>query len=1061
MPASVIQFDSTHPELNDFIFDLNTGSLYLTFSESVNATSFNVSTITLLSSKNNSVYWYTLNGGDSSDLDQPEVVLNLTIDDLNAVKAIIHLATNLSNTYLAITSDAIVDMVGLNLTAIPEDDALKASGVIADTTPPTLESFRLNLTCNELLLTFDETIFVDNIDLTHFILQSAPNSTFVHLTMSSNISENYSTEVVISLSTYDLDRIKIDTTLAVSTDTTQLWLRVDAVKDMAGQSNNEQIVNSSHTYPDLVPPQLRTFVFDLDSGIAILNFNEAVNTSSVNIAGLSFMDAVNGSVVFTLSGITVNNPNGQRVTLILEENDLNEIKQNTSLLTAMTNSYLALSEIFIQDMNYNDLEPVVNKIADNFIFDVTSPELLEFDLDMTLGHLILKFNETMNASSFNPTGLILQSEDFSEMSETQYQLTGGSLLYDTDDTQLILVIDTTDLNEIKSRGIARDNYTSWLALSNSTVRDMSDRPVRPLINGLNTKNVTNYTKDMESPQLFNFTLNLTSEMLILTFDETVDVYSLNVTQIVLQNTSNEPLLSYHTLSEASRPILVFEPVVTVNLSINDLNEIKILLELGTTTDNTFISLTTEAISDRAGNPVEELPSSDALRAQVVYGDTIMPSLDYFDFDLNEGVLTLYFSETVSVNSIVFAAFTILNGTSSNAESYQLIGGRVLDDDGPVVQVQLSDFDLNEIKHNQYLASGSGNTSDNTYLIITSAAINDTSENPVMQQLSESALRARNFTSDTTPPELVGFVLDLDSGVVTLNFTEAVNGDTLNSTGITFRNINSSNATYYTLTGGYSQHSEQDILEVAITDFDLNNIKALLDLATSENNTYLDLVEASVEDTSGNPAVIVTSEDAPSATNVSPDETSPILLSFNFDMNTGNLTMSFSETVSAESIEYTEYTLQAEQSLMLNMDNTGLYYTLTNGSVTTVSNTQLVMTLTNSDLNQIKRRPKLAFNENSTFLSFTENAIQDTSSNNIAPNVSTNAIEVGNYTADTTPPELLSFNLDLNLGQLILRFSETVNTTTLMIPSLQISDVCPRTDFYNLVNVTVNYTLTET
>jgi hypothetical protein len=241
---------------------------------------------------------------------------------------------------------------------------------------------------------------------------------------------------------------------------------------------------------------------------------------------------------------------------------------------------------------------------------------------------------------------------------------------------------------------------------------------------------------------------------------------------------------------------------------------------------------------------------------------------------------------------------------------------------------------------------------------------------------------------------------------------------------------------------------------------LDNIKALLDLATAENNTYLDLVEASVEDTSGNPVLNVSSEAALAATSVVPDETSPLLVEFHLDMNSGNMTLSFSETVSADLVQYTAYTVQAQKSLALNMDNNGLYYTLTSGSVLTIANTQLVITLTNSDLNEIKRRPMLATNENNTYLSFTESAIQDTSSNFIVPNISTSAVEVGNYTKDTTPPELISFNLDLNLGQLILRFSETVNTTTLMVPSLQISDVCPKTDFYSLVNVIVNYTLTE-
>ena len=136
----------------------------------------------------------------------------------------------------------------------------------------------------------------------------------------------------------------------------------------------------------------------------------------------------------------------------------------------------------------------------------------------------------------------------------------------------------------------------------------------------------------------------------------------------------------------------------------------------------------------------------------------------------------------------------------------------------------------------------------------------------------------------------------------------------------------------------------------------------------------------------------------------------------------------------------------------------LYITLTkNGTTSFISNTILVLNLSNSDLNQIKRRSLLANDENTTYLSFVETAVKDTSKNRIEAIPSTDATKVNIYTNDTTPPELLSFNLDLNLGQLILRFSETVDASTLNTGSLTISDVCPRVDFFEFLNITSNST----
>ena len=254
------------------------------------------------------------------------------------------------------------------------------------------------------------------------------------------------------------------------------------------------------------------------------------------------MDMPNGTVIFMLNDVINNSTNGPRLQLYITDDDLNTIKQNISLLTAMSNAYLALQPNFIADMNGNPLNAVFGVQAAIFLNDTTRPSLIGFDLDMNLGRLRLVFTETVNASSSDPTGITLQSTVNSMAgTNSSYTLTRGSLLSIIDDTELTFVIDIDDLNEIKARGIAQDNFTTWLILSDITVRDMSvfTLPVVPLISGVSTANVDTYTADMTGPVLFNFTLNLTSETLELTFDETIDIFSINITQFTLQNTSSE------------------------------------------------------------------------------------------------------------------------------------------------------------------------------------------------------------------------------------------------------------------------------------------------------------------------------------------------------------------------------------------------------------------------------------------------------------------------------------------------------------------------------------------
>ena len=1074
--ASLVLSDITHPELDTFTLDINSGVLSLTFSETVNVSTLQTAEITLQSSANAPEFSYTLTGGISSTLNQPIVTVSLTSEDLNEIKMIRGLATRRNNTYISITADAVSDMVGFNLTAVTVDSALRANRLTADTTSPVLLNFSLNLTSEELVIVFDETIsYVDTV-LVRFTLQSDPNGTFVTLSDASTISMNDSTEITIFLDTSDLNRVKLDTSLATSSSNTQLLMVRGAVRDMAGNPNMEQTLDTGVFFPDFVSPSLENFLFDLDSGLILFNFDETINASSLDISALTFTDMPNGAVIFTLNGVFANSSNGPRLELYITEEDLNAIKQNTSLLTSMSNAFLALGANFIADMNGNQLRAVAGVQAAMFQNDTTSPALVGFDLDMDLGHLRLVFSETVDASSFDPTGVTLQSTGTSMSDATQYTLTGGYLLSTVDDTEVTLVIDVDDLNEIKARGIARDNFTTWLALNASTVRDMSNLPVLPLVNRLNVTNVDLYNRDMTGPVLLNFTLNLTSEAILLTFNETVDVFSINVTQFTLQNTSSETTLSEYTLTEASTPILIHGPVITINLGDQDLNEIKRHVYLGTSTQNTFLSFTELAVADRAGNQVTPRSPNNSLQAHIVFEDLRRPMLEEFEFDLNRGLVILTFSETVQAESIVVGDFTLQSSrelvTANGSVYYNLTGGDVLSTDSPIIVIMLSNFDLNEIKLIPTLASGADNISENTFITLRSTGVRDSNGRFVFEISEANALEATDFTSDVTPPALRGFNLDLDNGTITLNFTEAVNGSTLDPTGLTLRSENSTNATaVYTLTNGTVIRIEQTILEVQITEYDLNSIKALLDLATTLVNTYLTIEEASVLDTSGNPVLGTTPEDATAISNLRVDDTRPDLLGFDLDLDSGNLTLTFSETVLATSINPTAFTIQRLQSLTLIAENASLFYTLTEGNVTTLENTVLVLQITNSDLNQLKRRSRLATDQTTTFLSITEDAVTDASGNKVTPTTSLNATRVTNYTEDTTPPDLLSFYLDLNMGQLTLRFSETVNASTLNLPLFTFQDACPSptdlipgtnstngTSSSNTTNIT-SYTLT--
>ena len=533
--------------------------------------------------------------------------------------------------------------------------------------------------------------------------------------------------------------------------------------------------------------------------------------------------------------------------------------------------------------------------------------------------------------------------------------------------------------------------------------------------------------------------------MILSFSETVDVYSFNVTQFTLQNRERFATEQY-SLSEESYVVLDYGPVVTISLATSDLNELKIILDLATNTSNTFINITEDALADRNSNRVVPTNTTYAVVDTAVIQDENIPMLESFSLDMNLGILHLMFSETVQASSINVTEISLQNENIFNINTttvYNLTGGTVSVSDGPEITIQLSDFDLNEIKLITDLATESEayeNVSTNTFLTLTSLSVRDNNLNQIQPILSSNATPITEFTTDTTNVILRAFSLDLNSALLTLNFSEAVNATTLNFTAITLRNIDSddNDTVSLTLSDGTIATLYQTIVMINLTDSDLDQIKDIDEIANDVNDTYLDILYASVYDNADNPLEEITLDNALQATAVIRDISFPMIESFDLDMNTGYIILTFTEAVKPEAIDPTGLTLQSVQMLNGTSDN-NLFYTLTTGNASRIDRNVVNFSISIDDLNRIKQRPALAVDENSTFLSYTEDAAVDTSGNPVVARSIMDGLPVANFTQDTTKPELQGFDFDLDRGTLILRFSETVSQSSLNITLFQLLD----------------------
>ena len=193
--------------------------------------------------------------------------------------------------------------------------------------------------------------------------------------------------------------------------------------------------------------------------------------------------------------------------------------------------------------------------------------------------------------------------------------------------------------------------------------------------------------------------------------------------------------------------------------------------------------------------------------------------------MNTGSLTLRFSETINSFSLDTSAITFYSDDLGMGEMYTLSG---LYDSVTIpadeIIVVLTNDDLNEIKILEMLATDGSN---DTFLQIEPHGINDMQGNEVI--LSD-ILPISDYKLDETIPELISFEIDMDMGQLTLNFTESVNGSSLQFDYLaliryeTFVPTPSDPDSQFQLTSGVVLTSNGPILTLVFTEDDLNEIK---------------------------------------------------------------------------------------------------------------------------------------------------------------------------------------------------------------------------------------------
>ena len=886
-------------------FDLDSGELNLTFSDLVVVT-FPAGRVHFQNQAHTPIHVLTLasNGSYTSPVEDQESSVSFVLDvaDLNRLKLNPFLATSVASSYVTL---ARTFASGIGSVPLALQNGTGATLFIPDTESPEIARFELDLDSDIFSIDFTEPIQVNSFKASCVTLINSttiPDSAQVQLNGTFVLAQDNVTSFRALLLTDDVVHIKRQS-LCYSIANCYAIFNASVVADVSGNSFSTILgpIQVDLVIPDVTPPQLVAFpVFDLEMGSFTLIFSEPVNGSSTNFAEVQFSDApINSNNTITLTeGFT--SPDHIQINFHISPNDLNVLKYHTSLCTNQDNCWIRLPSFFISDIGMNPFihSGYLSSVASfhqpsSFIPDQTSPILNYVVIDLNQGTLTLSFSEVVVEATFSPSDLTLHyiSSSLSRTLSAISTSTRSDL-----GTSIIVQLHKNDLNWLKLiplqlRSIVISLHTRIVDVSGNAIQNTTQDE---------SFQVNQTIPDTSGPQLVSFDrFNLENSSMLISFDEPVNVISLNITQVTLVS---QPSLqtSTYTLS-GGLPYAVGDSLLSVMIVLtnHDRMQIKLLPELAAMTNSTYITLSQYAIMDTSGNGNMPISIFEAIPLETggYTPDESLASLIGFSLNISSSHLFLTFNDIVLADSINASKLTIQNSATSPTSSVKLgLQSRPLGENSNIITILLAQSDIFKLQSNLDLATGA----NNTYISTDSAFATDIEKRAVLAISNLNALKITSFYPDTTAPSLLHFSIDMDSGRLLLTFSEPILLSSVDPSQLLLHNqasqerssLGLSNETNILTTAQTSLTLELEILQL-----DLNVIKNATNLAIDTGSTFLSFTSEFLTDTNFNAIVAVAPDAGIAASDFVLDTTPPKLISFEADVTSvAKIYLTFSETI---------------------------------------------------------------------------------------------------------------------------------------------------------------------
>jgi hypothetical protein len=911
--------------------------------------------------------------------------------------------------------------------AVNDFRALKVRDLVSDSAVPVCLSFILDLNKGFLYLEFDESIVASSLQVTGITLLSSTKGAAVTLSEASGYAAgrvstaNY-TVAVVQLAKNDLDLAKLrhqEANLDI------IVADQGFVEDFSGNQYPGNTENSgiprSKLIPDTSPPVLINFKVNMTSGIVVLNFDELVIPESIIPSRIKFSTAaVNGTIV-TLSNATrvfQNSDTGGGEVLVhtgLFKFDREAlIKGGIGLSRNVT--FISIDQVSDILGNFGSISGVqVSELVEDDVY----PTLLAFELFPNASTIRVDFffSSLMVPNFFNCSDFTFQSERVESPSQLYTPHIDDCLVPPSEEFKRYISVWLPISASPLLQNITTNSTLYMSVRSAAVTRYHQGRTVGAILSAFAIRN---------GPRIADFELNMnagyadilfTTEMKEQPIPANIIGFYSHVTGVGEYIDAGTPLISLDGV-----PLFVLRVV----FSLETFNSIKLI---DVTPQGTIIFANADGILSTENRKSAPLEKDLVKIASSLVVDSARPVLQLLTIDMSYEFILMNFDEPIRVSSIVLTNLKI-QWKSDDSREYLLLSGGTINQIRNVLNISLSSADAERIKLNRLLVTNE----TNSFMSIAFNSLEDYNGNYLSSIPTTSARVFDFFVADVVHPILKSFDLSMNSGELTLIFSEPVQSD-LRTEQIRLQSrFFAVDGISYTLDLGIVKTSDGIRQIVDLTQAGVNDIKLINSLARTAASCFLIAGNTTAQDMSGNSLVSVVDGSALLVNAFLGDVTPPGIITMGLDANAEQLRVTFDDLM------HVILTDARGAQVRRSADPSSEQYSLSfeSAAVLTVPfSSSITVQLSAADSNTLKYRFPLASSQVSTNFLVSTIFAKDVYTNAVQPIPLSSLKNADFYIVDSTPPVLLSFTLNMNAGTMQLQFTETTKQPSFNFDGLTI------------------------